>query len=169
MVAVLPMEPAHFRIESFKSVGMRQMNDGICSYILTDVTNRGEVAGVVYLQGTNIIPGRKIDFPYELVVISRCTHPRLAHDPTSVPPLDDSDLSAWARDFNYEEWKKRMDFEKRNNQVKLLYENSETPWGIYDVLVVTVEENLSYRIGVGIVIAEAFHWAKPVKKRIFLR
>lgn len=47
-------------------------------------------------------------------------------------------------------------------------EHDDRSWPVYGVLVVKWRGNIAYRVGVGIVWAEAFHYAKPKRKKFYL-
>ncbi|KAI9776985.1 MAG: hypothetical protein M1839_009129 [Geoglossum umbratile] len=170
LAATLPMEPGRMCMSRLKRSTPRHLSEEIRSYTVLDITKRDKYhAGVVYLHHESVKPGDKISFPYEMIVVSRTTHPRVGTR-SGKPPDDDSDLYAWAKEFSPEEWENREKGKGKwfKDASSLLGNTTDLGWPIYDVLVVTWKGDVAFRVGAGIVYAETFHYANPVRKRITL-
>ncbi|KAF1996982.1 HET-domain-containing protein [Amniculicola lignicola CBS 123094] len=170
LMATLPLVPLHYHMRHWKVRNNIHLDAGICSYAIENITKRSPWAGCVYIHHDTIKRGDPINFDFELVAISRTTHPRLATG-EGIPPADDSDLYEWAKNYDYEAWVAEKEREKERNGpmlISLVGGNTDVCWPAYDVLVVTYVDQVAYRVGVGIVHAEAFHLAGPLRKEIVL-
>lgn len=158
----LPLRPGRGAIWRMKSASDRHLDPEVCSYYIDDITQRGDIAGIVYIHIDGIKSWDEITFDYELIVISRSKHDRLPDSGSSRPPHDDIDLVKWAQTFSPEVWKASTEA----NTIRPFY-HVDLDWGIYDVLVITWE-GVARRVGAGRVFAEALRFARPVRKKIIL-
>ena len=165
LAAKLPLRPGRGAIWRMKRASDRHLDPEICSYYIDDITQRGDMAGIVYIHADGIKSWDEITFDYEMIVISRSTHHRLPDRGSSRPPDDDADLVGWAQSFSLDEWKATKLADKT---ISLSYQNVDLDWGIYDVLVIMWEGGVARRVGAGCVFAEALYFANPVRKKIVL-
>lgn len=164
LTAKLPLRPGRGAIWRMNAASDRHLDPEICSYYVSDITQRGDIAGIVYIHADGIKQWDDITFDYEMIVISRSTHHRLPNRGSSRPPDDDAGLIEWAQSFSLEEWRVAK---KADETINPSY-NVNLDWGMYDVLVITWEGGVARRVGAGRVFAEALCFANPVRKKIIL-
>ena len=139
LAAKLPLRPGRGAIWRMKAGSNRHLDPEICSYYVGDITQRRDMAGVVYIHAEGLKPWDDITFDYEMIVMSRSTHLRLPNKGSPRPLDDEADLVEWTQSFSPDDWKAAEEIKKT---FRASY-NVDLDRGMYDVLVITCEGGIA--------------------------